>query len=180
MGASSSDACFGDSCNCYGDPQAENANAGCSKCMPDVVCDDLAERAAACGVAVHGNLATCESRVSAEHTCIENAGTLACDAIANTCPTGDVACLSELLTGASSSDGESVTTCDIDAACGPLSECFGHACNPPLGTPCAENRECGSFECRGGLCQKPCISSCEPGSFCGCPATLSCIDGFCA
>lgn len=152
--------CFGDSCSCYGDPQGPNANAGCAKCMPDEVCERLARRVADCGVALQGDLSTCESRVGAEHYCIEKGDTLACDLIAIACPSGDVACLAELITSGRTSCSQAVSEGAI-VDC-PSGRCvYGECVDCIDGTEwgCAASQICNPF--------RECVTACVTDAECG-------------
>jgi hypothetical protein len=155
-----SDVCFGDSCSCYGDPQAADANAGCAKCMPDVVCEQLARRVEECGIALHGDLSTCESRVSAHHSCIETAHTLACDLIAIACPAGDMACLAELITSG-------MTSCNQAIASGAIVDCPTGRC---LHGECIDCLDGTDWSCPAPqLCNpfQKCVTACETDAACG-------------
>jgi hypothetical protein len=89
--------CMGDSCNCYGDPEAPHANAGCADCRPEPTCEKLRDRVIACGIAFDGALSDCVSRVRATHSCIEIGDSLECDELRVACPAHDAACFAELV-----------------------------------------------------------------------------------
>ncbi len=224
--------CFGDSCSCYGDPEAPNANAGCVDCTPEPTCEKLRDRVAECGIPFEGSLSSCEARVRAEHTCIEGVESTSCDVLKVACPNHDAACFSELLTtgatackeglvraadggttAASCASGHCldgvcvecepfygwecaqgftcsmrnrcVRSCEDDADCGSDTRCFAGECDPALATPCADELDCGTLSCFAQpgsskkICTTLCGSTCEPGSFCGCPAGFTCVDMHC-
>lgn len=222
--------CFGDSCSCYGDPEAPNANAGCADCTAPRTCEKLFDRVRECGLGIQGTFDDCEDRIREDRTCHENVASTDCAMLDVACASRRASCYAELVAsgltqcthglvdpeagaraiepcpsgscyfgecvecvpfvlecnpGFTCTSGGCRRACSADVDCGPDAHCFAGACDPPLGTSCESQSDCGTRWCRelpnGGssICTEPCLS-CSQGPDCGCPAGFACTDGFCA
>jgi hypothetical protein len=187
LGACEPMPCFGDSCNCYGDPEAPNANAGCADCTPARTCEKLFDRVRECGLEIEGSSADCEDHIR-DGSCHESIETTDCAMLDVACANREASCYAELVANGlttcshglvdAEGGGTTVEPCPSGSCyfgecvecvpfvleCGPGFACDAGDCRPV----CSADLDCGpEGHCFAGVCDPPLGTPCSSQLECG-------------